>query len=206
VSTSIETLLESRAAQLGVSLNPLVAERLVEYFHLLVHWNKRINLTSLPVEQPTESAVERLLIEPLLAIPVIAPSASSWFDLGSGGGSPAIPLQIARPTTKLFMIESRERKAAFLREAVRELQLEGAEVLADRIETIAESPTYAKAADLVTVRAVKLSAPLFSHLDALLKNGGQAILFGAAPQLLHTSRSLEIQYVEPPLVVLRRAK
>ena len=206
MSTSVEALLESGAARLGISISRPHAERLVEYFQLLAHWNKRINLTSLPVEQPTEHAVERLLIEPLLAIPLIAFSVSSWFDLGSGGGSPAIPLQIAHPMPQLFMVESRERKAAFLREAVRELGLNGAEVLADRIETVATSPTRAESADLVTVRAVKLSAPLFSQLDALLKKGGQAVLFGAAPQMLHTPRALEIQYVEPPLVVLRRAK
>lgn len=206
MSTSVEALLESRTARLGVSLDRPLADRLVEYFHLLAHWNKRINLTSLPVDEPTEQAVERLLIEPLLAIPLLASSVSTWFDLGSGGGSPAIPLQIAHPMPQLFMVESRERKAAFLREAVRELRLNGAEVLADRIETVAASPLHARSADLVTVRAVKLSAPLFSQLDALLKKGGQAVLFGAAPQMLHTPSVLEIQYVEPPLVVLRRAK
>ncbi len=201
---SLAPLLKTRAAESRVSLTEAVAERLLEYLSLLTHWNKRINLTSLPLDPPTPEAIDRLLIEPLRAIPLLAGHISLWFDLGSGGGSPALPLEMAHPAGRLVMIESRERKAAFLREAVRVLKIEATEVLQQRIEAIAEEPSYAGVADLVTVRAVKLSAPLFSQLDVFLKEGGQAILFGAAPQKLSAPRGLEIQYVEPPLVALRR--
>ena len=104
------------------------------------------------------------------------------------------------------MIESRERKAAFLREAIRTLKLIGAEVLVERIEAISESSVHAASADLVTVRAVRLSPPLFSQLDRLLAEGGQAVLFGAVPQKLDTPHGLEIQYADPPIVVFRRTR
>ena len=103
------------------------------------------------------------------------------------------------------MVESKERKAAFLREAVRELELAGAEVLATRIEAVVDDVRNRGKADLVTVRAVRLSAPLFSQLDSLLRPGGQAALFGTTQQTLDLPRGLGIQQIEPSLIVLRRA-
>ena len=187
-----------------VTVDEEALAKLETYFELLSQWNKRINLTSLPLEPLGDRAVDRLFIEPLLAAPLINPNAASWFDLGSGGGSPAFPLRIVHPVAFLSLVESRERKAAFLREVVRELELPGTQVLTTRIEALVEEDGNAAIADLVTVRAVRLSAPLFSQLDRLLKPGAQAMLFGAAPQKLELPRGLDIQCVEPPLLVLRR--
>src|SRR5215471_18348732 len=94
---SVAALLRQRAEVAGVAFDDEVAERLEAYFELLTRWNRTINLTSLPLEPPTAAAIDRLLIEPLTAIPHLSATADIWFDLGSGGGSPAIPLQIARP-------------------------------------------------------------------------------------------------------------
>ena len=49
-------------------------------------------------------------------------------DVGSGGGSPAIPMALALPTIQLLMVESKTRKSVFLREAIRALDLAGADV------------------------------------------------------------------------------
>src|SRR5215470_11027737 len=116
MSRSVRELLEERARAAHIALSPQVATRLERYFELLSHWNRTINLTSLPLEPPTDQSIDRLLIEPLKAVALLAPAVNVWLDLGSGGGSPAIPLQIAYPAPQLFMVESRERKAAFLRE------------------------------------------------------------------------------------------
>jgi 16S rRNA (guanine527-N7)-methyltransferase len=204
MSRSVRDLLEEGARAAHVTLTPQIATRLERYFELLSRWNRTINLTSLPLEPPTEHSIDRLLIEPLRAVPLLAASVNVWFDLGSGGGSPAIPLQVVHPAPQLFMVESRERKAAFLREVVRELQIVGAEVLCTRIESLVEGAGSKSSADLVTVRAVRLSASLFSQLDVLLKTGGQAVLFGPGPQKLDLPRGLEIQYAEAPLLVVRR--
>ncbi len=109
-------------------LSPLEA-----YFRLLTQWNAQINLTSLPLNEPSDAAFDRLLVEPLAAARQIPDASQVWYDLGSGGGSPAIPLKIARPALKLTMIESKERKAAFLREAIRTVGLAGTIVLTERL-------------------------------------------------------------------------
>lgn len=153
-------------------------EPLEAYIQLLTRWNAAINLTALPLEAPTDETFDRLLVEPLVAakqIPTHVPSV--WFDLGSGGGSPAIPLKIARPSLKLTMIESKERKSAFLREAVRALGLVDASVETERFEVVAGKSTLANSADFVTVRAVRADDGLFESAAQMLKNGGQLLMF-----------------------------
>jgi 16S rRNA (guanine527-N7)-methyltransferase len=103
-----------------------------------------------------------------------------WLDLGSGGGSPAIPLLIARPTLQLTMIESKTRKAAFLREAIRVVGLSGATVMNERFEDVAQTTDHVNAADLVTVRAVKADTELFETAARLLKETGRLCIFKAS--------------------------
>jgi 16S rRNA (guanine527-N7)-methyltransferase len=202
-------LLSERAAAADISLTPLLETKLSAYFRLLARWNTRINLTSLPLEPPTAQSIDRLFIEPLTAAPLIRSSVSVWFDLGSGGGSPAIPLQLAKSAQRLVMVESKERKAAFLREAIREVPVVGADVEVSRIEEVAGNPQNAGIADLITVRAVRMEASLIGWIQSLLRFGGQAVLFGAETSISHLPRGLELMNATGTagrgLVVLRRA-
>lgn len=144
------------------------------YFRLLAQWNVKINLTGLPLQAPTDDTFDRLFIEPLAAAALVANAPGIWFDLGSGGGSPALPLKLVRPALALTLVESKTRKAAFLREVVRALKLPATDVANVRFE---ELPDMTKA-DLVTVRAVRPDAALFNVSARLLKRGGRLFLFG----------------------------
>ena len=128
--------------------------KLQEYFELLARWNRTINLTALALDGYPQTSIDRLLIEPLVAVNAMPETVSDWVDLGSGGGSPAIPMKIVRPAVRLTLVESKERKAAFLREAVRSLHLPDAAVLVRRFETLKDSRSHSL--DLVTVRAVRV--------------------------------------------------
>jgi 16S rRNA (guanine527-N7)-methyltransferase len=180
-SDGLLSRLVTRASVAGINLSPSLATRLESYYRLLAHWNASINLTALQLDPITDHALDRLLIEPLTAaqsIPIFPP-APIWFDLGSGGGSPAIPLKLARPSARLTMVESRERKAAFLREAIRTLELEESTVEASRIEAVAASHPLAGSIDLITVRAVRIDPSLFGSIRSLLSQPGRVVLFGA---------------------------
>jgi 16S rRNA (guanine527-N7)-methyltransferase len=96
--------------------------------------------------------------------------------LGSGGGSPAIPLALAASATRIVMVESRVRKASFLREVLRELGLNGA-VEARRFEDVASDPVHREHFPLLSVRAVRLDPIAFSTVEALLAPNGCAALF-----------------------------
>jgi len=108
-----------RARRAKIAVAPETADVLEEYFRLLDRWNAKINLTALPLRPPTDETFDRLFVEPLAAARFLPNEPDVWLDLGSGGGSPAIPLKAVRPKLKLTMVESKVRKAAFLREAVR---------------------------------------------------------------------------------------
>ena len=200
----------TRRAKAPITLGML--EPLEAYFRLLAQWNAKINLTALPLDPPTDETFDRLLVEPLAAARQIATHAPGiWVDLGSGGGSPAFPIRIARPALRLTMIESRERKAAFLREAVRVLGLSDASVETERFELLAANPAYQRTADLVTVRAVKADAMLFETAGQMLKAGGRLLMFRPAhspsADPLGFERVTTVQLVDSPptfLTIYRR--
>jgi 16S rRNA (guanine527-N7)-methyltransferase len=148
---------------------------LSEYWTLLERWNAKVNLTALPLDGAPSQSIDRLLVEPLLASRLMPPQPVTWFDLGSGGGSPAVPLKVVTPNARLVMVESRSRKAAFLREVVRTLGLASTEVLNDRFEHVADDQPGV--ADCITIRAVKADRALVRTIRRLLKPSGRLILF-----------------------------
>jgi len=128
-----------------------------------------------------------------------SPGPASLLDVGSGGGSPAIPLAIALPAFRLTMVESRARKSAFLREAARQVGLEGAKVLNTRLETLVATAWMEQSADLISVRALRADPALWAVLSEFAKPGARVMWFrtgtGAAPVAL--AAGLQLEGVEP---------
>jgi 16S rRNA (guanine527-N7)-methyltransferase len=171
--------IERRAARARLSLSPAVLDAFDTYLRLLEVWNRKMNLTAL---RDADEAVDRLLVEPTMAARFVPYEATFLVDVGSGGGSPALPLKICRPHLTLWMVESKARKAAFLREAVRTLKLEKAEVVTGRFEEVSARPDLAGAVDVITVRAVRLDTAVLEGAAQMLAPGGQLFLFrGATP-------------------------
>lgn len=156
--------------------------QLASYFTLLSRWNEKINLTALPLQRPTDQTFDRLFAEPLAASRYFPSAPTSWLDLGSGGGSPALPLKIVRASASLTMVEAKARKAAFLREVVRTLGLTGARVENVRFEGMVDQA--AGSAMIVTVRAVRADELLFRVAHELLMPGGRLFLFLPGPAQL----------------------
>jgi 16S rRNA (guanine527-N7)-methyltransferase len=175
---SLAQRIETRARELGLSVSSGMIGQLENYWELLAKWNRRVNLTALPLDGFPAHSVDRLLIEPLVAASSLAVlnSPATWFDFGSGGGSPAIPMKTARPKTVLLMVESRSRKCAFLREVLQALALHDATVFCGRVEELPD--TYTHSADLITLRAVKVTQQIAFKTSWALKPGGTLGLFG----------------------------
>lgn len=176
-SREFQDKLTRRARRAGVTLSRELTERLESYYRLLAVWNTKINLTGLELTAFSPEAFDRLLIEPLVAVRHVPALATRVLDLGSGGGSPAIPLVLAVPRLRLTMVESKTRKSVFLREAVRALDLTGAEVANARFEELLARPDLHEAHDLVTIRAVRVEAKTLMTVQAFVKPGGVVFLF-----------------------------
>ena len=172
-----QTRLKRRSRRAGVEVSSELAAALERYYTLLSKWNAKINLTSRLTPAGEDEAIDRLLVEPLVAARHVPSEASFLIDIGSGGGSPAIPLALAVPRLHLRMVESKTRKAVFLREALRVLRLDRAEVNTSRFEELLTRPELHEALDLVTVRAVRVEPRTLISLQAFLKPGGQLMLF-----------------------------
>ena len=168
--------LTARGDKAGVAITADAQLKLEAYFQLLTRWNAKINLTALPLRRPTDETFDRLLIEPIAAASYVAESARAWFDVGSGGGSPAIPLKIVQPRAELTMVESKERKAAFLREAVRALELRGVEVENLRFEDVS-GKIRPHTLDLVSIRAVRIAPALLTAIHRVISPGGRVFVF-----------------------------
>jgi 16S rRNA (guanine527-N7)-methyltransferase len=170
--------LKRRAKAAGISLDTPLVEKLETYYLLLTKWNAKINLTAFRlVPEGEESAIDRLLIEPVAAARYVPENARTLLDAGSGGGSPAIPLKLASANLHLRMVEVKTRKAVFLREAVRELGLKDAEVETTRFEELLPRAELHEALDLVSIRAVRVETRTLLTLQAFLKTGGKLLLF-----------------------------
>jgi 16S rRNA (guanine527-N7)-methyltransferase len=179
-SREFQDKLTRRARRAGVPLGQDLAAKLESFYQLLSTWNRKINLTGLDLDEAGPDALDRLLIEPLVAAKHVPLSAARMLDVGSGGGSPAIPLVLATPRLQVLLVESKTRKSVFLREAVRVLNLPSAEVVTARFEELLARPDLHEAHDLVTIRAVRLETRALMTLQAFIRPGGLAFLFRAS--------------------------
>lgn len=162
------------AAKADIHVPGPLADRLSAFLDLLLRWNRKINLTAL---DNLDEGVDRLLLEPLAAARHVQPASGRLVDLGSGGGSPAIPLALALPDLELTMVEVKARKAAFLREAIRVLELRRASVETARFEDVLESPRHRGTYTAVSVRAVKVEAAALRQIAEFLAVQGLVLMF-----------------------------
>ena len=179
-SREFQDRLIRRARRAGVSISPEVRAKLEIYYRLLATWNEKINLTGLNLSEPNSDALDRLLVEPIVAARHVSATVRRTIDIGSGGGSPAIPLALAMPSTQLLMVESKTRKSVFLKEALRSLDLAHADVVTARFEELLSRPDLHEAHDLLTVRAVRIETRILMTLQAFVRPGGQLFLFRGA--------------------------
>ncbi len=116
-------------AELGLDLPEARQQQLLAFRYLLLKWNKTYNLTAL---RDPEQAVSHHLLDSLAILPHVG--TGSLLDVGSGGGLPAIPLAIARPELAVSMVDTVQKKATFLQQAVIELGLKNVTVHHARVE------------------------------------------------------------------------
>jgi 16S rRNA (guanine527-N7)-methyltransferase len=171
-----EPLIRTGLAAANVEAGDETIVALGRYLGVLARWNRRINLTAFDLDAPTRHAIDRLIVEPLVAAGLVRADDRVAVDVGSGGGSPALPLKIAVPWLRMTLIEARVRKSAFLREAIRELGLTDVDVDTRRLGE-GGLPALNSFADIVTLRAVKAGAELWRGISALTRPGGRVLWF-----------------------------
>ena len=154
-----------------VSISPHAMVRLDRFVELLLQWQKRMNLIS----PSTIPEIWMRHIADSLQLVELAPQARVWVDLGSGAGFPGVVIACAlveEPGARVHLVESNAKKAAFLREAGRALDIP-ATVHATRIEDFTK--TFGARIDVVTARALSPLEKLLDLAAPLLKTGAKGL-------------------------------
>ena len=154
----------------AAGLRPVDAEtteKFGEYLSLILRWNARMNLTA--IRDPKE-IINRHLVESITCAQALPAGIATLLDFGSGAGFPGIPIALCRPEIKVTLAESQSKKAAFLQEAVRSLEL-SASVFTGRAETLNEQ------FDCVALRAVDRMKQAVAAASDLVRSGGLLVVF-----------------------------
>ena len=155
--------LERELRTLGLTFDEPTLTALGTYIHTLEQWNRSMNLTALEGDR----LVRHLVAEPLWVAAQLKP-AGRYVDIGSGNGSPAIPWLLAGEFVHVDLIESRRRRAAFLRQLVGHLGLGAVQVHPLRFnEFLAEKAGAVGTADWVTLQGVGFTPDLKDEILSL---------------------------------------
>ncbi len=163
MSTAAQTTLADGLARLQLELPPETQQKLLDYVALVQKWNKVYNLTAV---RETDKILTHHLLDSLAVVPHVA-NATTILDVGSGAGLPGIPLALALPQAQITLLDSNQKKTAFLHQALIELQLRNAGVVCERAEKYQSNQLFS----VVVSRA-------FSDLAAFVAQAGRLVAPG----------------------------
>lgn len=133
VLTYIKDQLIQSIKLIDLPLSPLQQSSLTQYLVLLEKWNKTYNLTA--IRDIRQMLVQHVL-DSLVVIPHLPLNGSEirLLDVGSGAGLPGVPIAVAAPEIRVTMLDSNQKKTAFIQHAIGELGLANANVVCARVE------------------------------------------------------------------------
>jgi 16S rRNA (guanine527-N7)-methyltransferase len=162
-----------------------------QYMSILLMWNEKINLTA--IQDPLE-VLNRHFCECMYAASTVPLEHGRLADVGSGGGFPGLPLKIVRPELQVFLIESNVKKATFLAEVARELELRDTRVLVSRYEELGEEIAPL---DFVCSRALGEFVPFLEWARSEKVAAKQVILWIGARDLPELQKVRTWEWREP---------
>jgi 16S rRNA (guanine527-N7)-methyltransferase len=191
-----QSLLLEGAKVFGIDLDREAVRAFSLYLDELVRWNEKINLTAVRTEK---SITLKHFIDSLSACPYL-PASGRVLDIGSGAGFPGIPITIARPSLRVTLIDSVQKKVAFQRHILRTLGLQGAEVVHGRAQDLAIQENLGGRFDAVISRAFSDTETFLGLSHPFLRPGGLALAMKGVvteDEVDHVKKAMKKQYEHP---------
>lgn len=148
-------------------------EQLALYKQLLLEWNEKMDLTNVPAEEVEKRHFEDSLWP--LEVENLVPSGARIVDVGTGAGFPGLPIAIARPDTRVTLLEAQGKRCQFLNAVKDALKLENVTIIQDRAENLGRDAAHREQYDIATARAVAPLNVLCEYLLPLVRVGGAAL-------------------------------
>jgi 16S rRNA (guanine527-N7)-methyltransferase len=178
----------------GVDATPDLCASVWQYMDLLKRWNQRISLTSV---RGTEAMLRLHFGESFWATKLVDFGKSRLADVGSGAGFPGLALKLMCHDLHVTLIESNAKKAAFLAEVVRTLNLKGVEIFRGRAEAWVPDGRHF---DFMTARAVGDFPALLDWGASYLSPGGKAVLWVGPDAMPYLHADARWSWHEPSLI------
>ncbi|MDR3217009.1 MAG: 16S rRNA (guanine(527)-N(7))-methyltransferase RsmG [Clostridiaceae bacterium] len=160
------------AAKIGITLSEKQLADFLKYYEAVVEYNKSVNLTA--ITEKIEFTEKHFLDS--LAGAEFLPQGAKFIDIGSGAGFPAIPLKLVRPDLKMTLLDSLNKRVAFLRQATALLKLTDITALHVRAEDAAHT-TLRESFNVCAARAVAALPVLLEYASPFVKPGGIFIAY-----------------------------
>lgn len=156
--------------QYGVELTVENYDKLRIYANFLVEYNENVNLTALT--EPKDILIKHFLDSILMLKYVEIPENSALIDVGTGAGFPSVPIKIMRPDIKLTLLDSLNKRIAFLEQLCEKIGAD-AEFIHGRAEDFSKLPEYREKFDFSCARAVANMSLLSELCIPFVKVGGK---------------------------------
>lgn len=177
---------------LRIELDEVQQEKLLDFGAMLLAENEKQNLTA--VRDPRE-VVSRHFLDSLA--PLTVPAArerlcvpgARLIDVGTGAGFPGVPLAIALPELSCTLLDSLQKRIAFLENVRETLGLSNVNLLSARAEDAAKDPEHREAYSLATSRAVADLAILSEYCLPFVRVDGAFLAYKGADCAEETERA-----------------
>lgn len=165
-----EAFLKEKMEKSEILLTDEQVNQFLQYYELLVSWNKVMNLTAIT---EYEDVVEKHFVDSLMSAKIVKyEDVNTVIDIGTGAGFPGIPLKIMYPHLKVTLLDSLNKRIKFLNEVIEKLKLDKIETIHGRAEDFAKKKEYREQYDLCVSRAVANLATLSEYCLPYVKVNG----------------------------------
>ena len=155
----------------NIEVTPLMLERLVKYYNLLIEYNQIIKLTRIIEKQ--DVYLKHFYDSLTLTKVIDLNTCKNLLDFGTGAGFPGMVLKIFFPELKVTLLDSNNKKIKFLTELQEKICVDNLELINTRVENIRKERLNSY--DVITARAVANMPVLTELAMPLIKNGGYFI-------------------------------